>query len=304
MQGPARTIVERAAAKINLSLEIVGRRPDGYHHLVSLVAFAPDIADTVTMRAGTLQPGEDVAVALTGLHAAHLGGVNIVATLVATLARTQPGLQLGHFTIDKQIPVAAGLGGGSADAAAALRAIAVANDIVDVETRFVALAATLGADVPVCLGGGGVTGAAMAGIGDVVWRPDNRSLIPTGLFALLVNPGRPVATGAVFRRLDAPPSSAEPVPPPVIGPFRDADDLLAYLAITRNDLEPPARAIEPKIATVLSAIAAQPGCRLVRMSGSGATCFGVFHDRAAAEAAHGAIHAVEPEWWCATSVLT
>jgi 4-diphosphocytidyl-2-C-methyl-D-erythritol kinase len=298
MPGPSRTIVERAAAKINLSLEIVGRRTDGYHHLVSLVAFATDVADTVTLALGR-PPG----VSVSGPAARHLSGENIVETMIAMLLQAEPGLQLGHFEIDKKIPVAAGLGGGSADAAAALRAIALANDISDCEGRYRSLAARLGADVPVCLAAGGATGAAMAGIGEVVWRPGRGTLIPSGLFALLVNPGRLVPTAAVFRRLAAPSLPSVDVPTPRIGPFRNADELLSYLSERSNDLEPPAMAIEPTISTVLDAIAAQHGCRLARMSGSGATCFGLFEDRTAADAACAAIQTAEPDWWCVTSAI-
>jgi 4-diphosphocytidyl-2-C-methyl-D-erythritol kinase len=298
MPGPSRTIVERAAAKINLSLEIVGRRDDGYHRLVSLVAFAVDIADTITLSLGR-PPG----VTVSGPHAIHLAGENIVQTALSELARSEPELRLGHFAIEKHIPVAAGLGGGSADAAAALRAVAAANAIADYERRFLQLAARLGADVPVCLGGAGATGAAMAGIGEVVWRPDGGSPVPADVFALLVNPGRPVSTAAVFRRLAAREAPSTGVPTPTMGRFRNLDDLLAHLNGRCNDLEPPARAIEPMIATVLSAIAAQTGCRLARMSGSGATCFGLFGDRATADAARDSIQAAEPNWWCATSAI-
>lgn len=144
----------------------------------------------------------------------------------------------------------------------------------------------------------------MAGIGEIVARPQGRSPIPPGLFALLVNPGRPVSTAEVFRRLAAPRRAEPTLLAPAIGPFPNVDDLIAYLQATRNDLEPPARAIEPMIGTVLSAIAAHDGCRLARMSGSGATCFGLFLDHKAAQAAGRAIRATEPDWWCATSPIT
>lgn len=299
MTGPSPTIVERASAKINLSLEIVGRRPDGYHDLLSLVAFAPAIADTVT-----LSTGNALGVTVTGPNADELAGDNIVDTLLASLNRTEPDLLLGHVTIDKKIPIAAGLGGGSADAAAALRAIGAANRVADIERRFAGLAANLGADVPVCLGGRGSIGAVMAGMGETVVRPQGRSPIPPGLFVLLVNPGRPVSTAEVFRRLDAPRLVEAPAPKPSIGPFANADDLIAYLLATRNDLEPPARAIEPMIATVLNIISAQDGCRLARMSGSGATCFGLFLDDLAARAAGRAIRSAAPDWWCETSPIS
>lgn len=292
-------LVERAPAKINLSLRVLGRRPDGYHELSSLVVFAQDVADVVTLRPGP--PGPTV---VGGPMGDHLTGANIVDRALAVLAADEPDLHLGAFEILKMIPVAAGLGGGSADAAAALRAIAVHNGIDDVEGRFVRLAAKLGADVPVCLGGGGGSAAMMGGLGEVVRRPGHgRSLLPQALNVVLVNPRRAVATGDVFRELSAGavPAESLAVPSGAAEPFRTLSDLLAFLARAGNDLEPPALRIEPSISAVLDLIARQPDCLLSRMSGSGATCFGLFADRTSADGAARSIGAVRPNWWVQAS---
>lgn len=291
-------LVERAPAKINLSLRVLGRRPNGYHELSSLVVFAQDVADIVTLRPGP--PGPTV---VTGPMGDLLTGANIVDRAVELLAADEPDLHLGAFEILKTIPVAAGLGGGSADAAAALRAIAVQDGIGDVDARFVRLAAILGADVPVCLGGGGGTAAMMSGLGEIVRRPGGgRSLLPQALYVVLVNPRRAVATGDVFRELSAgavPESLA--VSSGAAEPFRTLADLLAFLAREGNDLEAPARRIEPSIGAVLDLIADQPDCLLSRMSGSGATCFGLFADRTGADGAARSIRAARPEWWVQAS---
>lgn len=292
-------LVERAPAKINLSLRVLGRRPDGYHELSSLVVFAQDVADVVTLRPGP--PGPTV---VSGPMGDHLTGANIVDRAVKLLAADEPDLNLGAFEILKTIPVAAGLGGGSADAAAALRAIADHNGIDDVEGRFVRMAATLGADVPVCLGGGRGTAAMMSGLGEIVRRPGRgRSLLPQALYVVLVNPRRAVATGDVFRELSAGAVRAVSlaVSSGAVEPFRTLVDLRAFLAREGNDLEAPARRIEPSIGTVLDLIARQPDCLLSRMSGSGATCFGLFADRAGADGAARSISAVRPDWWVQAS---
>lgn len=304
--------VERAAAKINLTLEVLGRRADGYHELVSLVAFAPDVHDVVT-----LEPGPDLAVEVTGRIGAQITGENLVSR-AADLARevwAEP--QLGRFIVDKNIPVAAGVGGGSADAAAALRAIARANPDpgaepgadADAALVFGALAPRIGADVAVCLGGGGSEAALMSGIGERVVRPDDIRpgdgplLAGLGLHIVLVNPGVQVATGAVFQALAAP--ACENVSTaPVLPRFRHVADLLDYMQAARNDLERPARGIAPVIDDVLAALRAQPDCLIARMSGSGATCFGLFQTAAQAERAAKAITKPQPAWWAASSRLS
>jgi 4-diphosphocytidyl-2-C-methyl-D-erythritol kinase len=289
---------EKACAKLNLTLEICGRRPDGYHHLRSLVAFAADIADTVVFT-----PGQVSETRVAGPTAASLDAPNIVDRILHDLAVSEGSLRLGSVLVEKRIPVSAGLGGGSADAAALLRAIAKANRLPDAEAHFSARAAKWGADIPVCLGAGGAAAAMMAGIGEVVWRPTSGRLLPPDVFALLVNPVRPVSTADVFRRLAATPLKSTEVRVPQRAPFETFDDLLACVRAVPNDLEAPALAIEPGIADVLRAIAEQPGCRLARMSGSGATCFGLFSGGPDAEAARARLALAKPAWWVRTSRL-
>ncbi len=206
--------------------------------------------------------------------------------MIRAAALLQPRGRGAALRLIKRLPVAAGIGGGSADAAAALRLVARLWS-VPLPARDAVLA--LGADVPVCLAG---QPARMTGIGE--------RLAPLRLppfWMVLVNPGLPVPTGAVFAGLDRADNPPLPDPPP----FADAAALFAWLAATRNDLEAPARALAPCLTTVLAALAAQPGCALARMSGSGATCFGLFAAEAPARTAAEAIARSEPAWWVAAS---
>jgi len=307
-------IVERACAKVNLSLEIVGRRADGYHDLISLVAFACDVSDCVSFQPWQLgksgqpfQPGRagaDLAVRVSGRTGGDVQGANTVFNVLEAVSIAEPDLVLGCFSIEKNIPVAAGLGGGSVDAAAAFRAIGLANGIDDPAERFGEIACLIGADVPVCLGGGGRTAAMMAGIGDRVWRPQVGGLLPQGLFAVLVNPGVGVPTGEVFNRLPVNALSEDgETEVPLVAPFDTVAALINYLSRTRNDLEVPAKLIAPEIGSVLEVIEAQRGCLLARMSGSGATCFGLFEAEDVARRASEDILDVEPDWWARVTGL-
>lgn len=291
---------ERASAKINLTLEILGRRPDGYHELTSLVAFAADAADTLT-----LTPGPGISLVTDGPEAAGLDGENLIATVAAAARAANPRLTVGAFHLTKRLPVASGIGGGSADAAAALRLIARANAIEDPESAFSALAAPIGADIPVCLGAGGRRAAFMSGIGERVWRPVNGELLPgDGIAALLVNPRVGVATGAVFKALAAAPLEDAPkAARSTPAPFEDTSELVSYLDDRPNDLEAPARRIAPVIGEVLDALTALPGARAVRMSGSGATCFAIFDDHASAEAAAERLATRDRGWWAVATLL-
>lgn len=270
---------ELAPAKVNLALHVTGRRPDGYHLLDSLVVFA---------RVGDLleaEPAPGLSLTLAGKFAGSLGvdaGNSVLRA--AELLRT-PG-RGAALRLTKMLPVAAGLGGGSADAAAALRLLA---RLWGLEIPAPHAVLGLGADVPVCLVGGA---ARMRGIGE---RLDPVALPPFWL--ALVNPGVPVSTAAVFAGLASRDNPGLPDPPE----FRDAAALCAWLGAARNDLEAPARAIAPMIETALAALAAQPGCGLARMSGSGATCFGIFAEEAAALAAMAALRSAHPDWWVAAA---
>ena len=284
-------LTEIARAKVNLTLGVLGRRPDGFHELQSLVAFA-GIGDAVT-----LIPGDREHVTTTGRFAPTLAGENLIARAMARARETAPGLVTGRVMLDKQLPVAAGLGGGSADAAAVLRLLRRVNPDVEIDWR--ALAGTIGADVPICL----VNRAAfMTGTGERITPAE--TLPP--LQAVLINPMVPVPadkTAQVFRLLSAPalPAGFERVPQP--GPFSSVDQLLAYVADHGNDLERPARSLVPVIAEVLAALARSPDCRMARMSGGGPTCFGVYSSVQDATAAATLIAGAHPTWWVVATDL-
>ena len=280
---------EPAPAKVNLTLRILGKRGDGYHDLESLVVFAR-LADQVT-----LTPDAGLGLDVDGPTAAAAGDVetNLVLRAARELAGRTDGLRLGRFALTKQIPVAAGLGGGSADAAAALRLIMRLNGIAPDNSRVMEAARATGADVPVCLD---PRPRVMRGVGDVLSAPLDLPELP----GVLVNPGVPVPTRDVFGKLGLSPGETRGVATEIqLGQLKTRDALLAYLAAQPNDLEAPAIAIQPVIVEVLAAIARQPGCLLSRMSGSGATCFGLFASEAAATAAAPALASSHPNWWVA-----
>jgi 4-diphosphocytidyl-2-C-methyl-D-erythritol kinase len=279
--------VEKAPAKVNLTLHVLGRRADGYHELESLVAFA-GVGDVVT-----LTPGAALALKVSGPTAAAAGDVadNLVLKAARAVAALVPGLKLGRFALSKRLPVAAGLGGGSADAAAALRLLARANTISPDDPRLLQAARATGADVPVCLD---PRVRLMRGIGDILSEP----LDLPRLSAVLVNPGVAVATKDVFAALTLPP--AAPAAQPAV-PAGAA--LLDEIAKGRNDLEEPAIELEPAIAEALAVLRKLPGCRLARMSGSGATCFALFDATAAANAAARSLRVSYPAWWVRATML-
>jgi 4-diphosphocytidyl-2-C-methyl-D-erythritol kinase len=274
---------EFAPAKVNLALHVTGRRADGYHLLDSLVVFA-GVGDRISVSAG-----DSVTLEITGPQAGQLPLTPDNSVLRAAAAFGPLGGV--HLMLDKVLPVASGIGGGSADAAATLRALAAfwrvllpgAGDVL-----------ALGADVPVCLAG---RPARMAGIGDQV-QPLAYDLPQAWL--VLVNPGVAVSTPTVFRAMtmrDNPPL------PGIIPRWTDARAMAAFLHGLRNDLERPAIGIAPIIGQVKATLAAQDGCLLARMSGSGATCFGLFDDAGAAAMAAQAIAKAEPAWWVADAPI-
>ncbi len=281
-RAPVTPLAELAPAKVNLALHVTGRRADGYHLLDSLVAF-PRTGDR--LRAG---PAATLSLAIDGPFAGDLGaGADNLVLRAARLLRADAA-DGAALRLTKSLPVASGIGGGSADAAAALRLLA---RLWDRPLPPRATLAALGADVPVCVAG---TSARMRGIGD--------DLAPVALpsfWLVLVNPGVPVPTPAVFAALARRDNDPLPDPPA----FADAEALAGWLAARRNDLEAPATTVAPEIRTVLAALAAAPGCRLARMSGSGATCFGLFTAAAPARAAAAAIRAARPAWWTAAAAV-
>lgn len=263
---------ETAFAKVNLALHVRRREDDGYHAIETLFAFAED-GDQLTL---TDEPGLQVA----GPFAAALTeGDNLVTRAAETYAKTT-GKPSAGFRLDKRLPVAAGIGGGSADAAAALRLLCARDGIDPGEVRIRELAAALGADVPACLVSRPVRGEKR---GDSLIPLDG---VPSSQPLLLVNPMRPLATGPVFARWDGVDR----------GPL-DQDDPIDAARKGRNDLEPPAIAILPVIGDILTLLTAQDGVLLARMSGSGATCFALFDSIRSRDAAADAIAAEHPDWW-------
>jgi 4-diphosphocytidyl-2-C-methyl-D-erythritol kinase len=272
-------LVEFAPAKINLHLHVVGRREDGYHLLDSLVVFA-GVGDRLSV-----SPSDRLSLAVTGPFAAGLAAEadNLVLRAARGLAARAGIAATGALVLEKNLPVASGIGGGSADAAAALRLLARFWGVD--ATGLGALAGGLGADVPVCVAG---VPAVMSGIGEILAPAP--ALPKMGL--VLVNPGVAVATPSVFKARSGGFSPAARFPD---GGWADADSLVAGLRATGNDLEAPARSLAPVIGEVLAALAAAPGCMLARMSGSGATCFGLFPDSATAESAAATLG--RTGWW-------
>ncbi len=273
-------IVEPAPAKLNLALHVRARRDDGYHELETLFAFVRD-GDMVR-----LTPAERDGFAIIGPFA---GGLSGEGDNLVTRARDAFRVQFGpgeplSIVLDKHLPVASGIGGGSADAAATLRGMAKLSGVPLDDPALFDIGAQLGSDVPACLAGRTMIGRGRGEQLTPIDAPD--------LPVLLVNPGVGVSTAAVFAawdRIDR-------------GPLPQGDALAIALA-GRNDLEPPARALAPAIDAVLATLVASAGVKLARMSGSGATCFALFdrvEDRAAAAAT---LRATQPDWWCLETVL-
>lgn len=282
------TIAAFAPAKVNLYLHVVGRRADGYHLLDSLVAFA-DIGDAIVAT-----PAAELSLTVDGPEAAALqaiGDDNLVLRAARALAAHHAVPAGAALRLDKHLPVAAGIGGGSSDAAATLRALAALWQ-QPLDAAAMRIAAALGADVPACLDG---RPSWVGGIGE---RLQPVSALPA-LGIVLANPRRELPTASVFRARDGGFTAGERPR----RAFRDAAALLALLADCRNDLTAAALRLEPAIATILARLGALPGACLARMSGSGATCFALFADRPAAARAARLLAAAEPSWWVRAGAL-
>jgi 4-diphosphocytidyl-2-C-methyl-D-erythritol kinase len=279
----ARSIEEVARAKVNLALHVLGRRPDGYHLLDSIVAFA-DICDRLIFTVADAN-----SLILSGPYAEGLSGSGDLVlrareAMARAFGRLIPDLEV---RLEKNIPLASGLGGGSADAAATLRALCRLAHL-DPSSRAVKdIALSLGADVPVCLSS---QPSRMRGIGELVEpMPD---LPPFSV--VLANPAVALPTAEVFASLGLAPG--ETGYPPLVLPFA--------FETSRNDLTPPAIERLPVISSVLDALRAMAGVRFVRMSGSGATCFAVFDSITDARAAAADLAARHPGWWVMPALLS
>jgi 4-diphosphocytidyl-2-C-methyl-D-erythritol kinase len=275
----------RAPAKINLTLRVIGRRADGYHELESLVAFA-GLCDWLAF-----EPGGDLILEVLGPRAREAGPLdeNLVVRAAHSLATNIPGLRLGRFGLIKRLPAAAGLGGGSADAAAALRLLAEEAGLPVDDPRVRASARATGADVLACLS---PQARIIRGIGDKL----GPAIRLPNIFAVLVNPQIQAPTSKVFAAFDlARVSSFETRSFPTVE--SGATAVLDFLSLSRNDLQAAAIRVVPPIASVLKRLSQIPQARVTGMSGSGATCFALFSDRRSAATTRRIVAAENPGWW-------
>ena len=291
-------LIDEGRAQVNLTLRVVGRRTDGYHDIESVVAFA-DCADRLT-----LTPGSELTLQMSGPLAQACGATsdNLVLKAARLLAERVPDMKAGSFTLDKVLPVAAGIGGGSADAAAALRLLAQLNGLSLDDERLLEVALATGADVPVCLAS---RACDMTGVGETL-IPLSLPIMP----CVMVNPSVPVATKDVFAALGLRNGEllvgATDVFRGTAWPEAGAsvEDWVEILAADANDLEAPATRIQPVIGEVIAALNATNGAWLARMSGSGATCFAIYENTADAGRAAEKIRRDHPVWWVHAGTLS
>lgn len=268
-----------APAKVNLTLHVTGQRADGYHTLDSLVMFA-DVGDHVRVCAA---PETTLSISSSTAHGLTKGPDNLVLRAAGMMGVS------ARIVLEKHLPLAAGLGGGSSDAAATMRALSemtgrpVPGDVF-----------ALGADVPVCAAGVGA--ARMSGVGEQVTPVPGLPVLD----AVLVNPKIEVMTAEVFKRLK---SRENPPMPDPLPTHVSAPELIEWLRGMRNDLETAAIEAQPVISQVFDTLAVTPGCMLTRMSGSGGTCFGLYGDAETAASAAGRLSEAFPSWWVAATRL-
>jgi 4-diphosphocytidyl-2-C-methyl-D-erythritol kinase len=287
---------EFAAAKVNLTLEVLGKRPDGYHEITSLVAFA-DVGDRIT-----LDTSRPPWVSTSGPFAAGIAGENLINVTLQRLAAASPDLMLGAIHLEKNLPVAAGIGGGSADAAAVIRAVRRANPEKAASIDWAAVALRIGADVPVCLES---RLTWMTGLGEKVKPVEPR--FSAGLSAVIVNPLVAVPadkTAQVFKMLQAGPFSSEAGVRTVPSAPQTAHDLLRLIYSGRNDLQRAAVLTVPAISRVIAELGSAPGSRFARLSGAGPTCFALFDAEADPRRVAEVLAAAHPEWWVKFVVLS
>lgn len=276
-----------AAAKVNLFLHVGASTQDGFHPICSLMAFA-DVGDRVSTF-----DAEAFELRVAGPFAAGLGAEAdnlVVRAARALIAEARRPLAPLGLSLEKHLPVASGLGGGSSDAGATLRLL---NDIYRLslgDQRLEAIAASLGSDGAACLWGAPVIAQ---GRGE---RLSPAPRLPT-LDAVLVNPRVPVSTAKVYRRFDADGRFGDVTPPAMPDAFEDAIDLAAWLVGQRNDLAAPAMAVAPEVGAVLETLAGEPEALLARVSGSGGTCFALCASDIEAESLAERLEAMAPDWW-------
>ncbi len=287
----AGSVYETARAKVNLTLHIKGKRSDGYHELESLVVFA-DVCDELVF-----SPASEDSLSLEGPFAGLVDGENLVLKAKRAVASWLGVTINGDFRLKKNIPVAAGLGGGSSDAAAAIRALLKVYGGMENAKTFVKPSAVIGADVPVCLQN---VAAWMCGLGERVTPVSGLTPLP----AILVNPRIKLSTASVFRTLNAKPLQTEAGPPPSFHGWKTPQEAAVWLNEGRNDLEAPAIALEPAVDKVLGTLRGLNGCLLSRLSGSGPTCFGIFTSQDAAREAAQEIERSYPKWWVQATILS
>ncbi len=283
---------EFAAAKVNLCLHVTGRRGDGYHLLDSLVVFA-QVGDTLS-----LTRADSYTLEITGPFSEGIepDPDNLVLKAAARLSELAPGAAM---SLHKALPVAAGIGGGSADAAATLRGLLSLYGIAPSQAGSLDdIALALGADVPACLKSKALR---MAGIGEDISAIEPFPAIP----AVLVNPGVAVSTGAIFKALNLgqPSTSGDGLSNLPAQGFGSALEVVQWLEHQRNDLQAPAIALAPEVGEVLNAISLAENCRLARMSGSGATCFGLFDTTEQADAFAATLADQKPHWWVVSTLF-
>lgn len=290
---------ERAPAKVNLFLHIQGRRADGFHELESLVVFAPDVSDHLSLAQAPPKNTRD-GLSVEGEFGSLIDTRNLVLEACAKVRTVVPELPFFDITLEKALPVAAGLGGGSADAAAVIRAIQKHTPTLTREVNWHDVACDLGADVPVCMRS---QATFMTGIGETL----QAIRMSSGLFAVLVNAGFPVPqdkTAQVFQALAAPEKTVrKAIDRKVLSGLTTSDQVLDFLATCANDLAPAIYKIMPRAREVVEEVGALSDCKLARLSGAGPTVFGLFETKAASEQACETLQQAHPEWWIRSTIL-
>lgn len=289
---------EFAPAKINLSLHICGKRPDGYHLLHSLVAFARDIGDTITIK-----PSQTLELEITGPYAGYLDKTaydttrtsgNLVIRAAYALA-DMSGIPLtAHITLEKNLPVSSGIGGGSSDAAALIKALSAFWNIAPDKNALRPILSALGADLPVCYE---QQTSIMEGIGEIITPYHGLPALPV----ILINPLIPCPTKNVFGRFNGQFTPLPAVLPPA---FANVQEFTGFIqAECRNDLQPPAIEAVPEIKNILAALEKTENCMLARLSGSGATCFGIYPTPQSAASTARILQENHKNWWIKAGTL-